>query len=261
MCKVSAAFTERINLSRNEVYGVTKLRNEIYILCHSFPHVICVFEDRLPFRLQKEIKIKEIKEPIDIRSSENDNCLYIADHARKCLWKIIMEIGDVHKIVKWLVLDYKPTSLSMSSDGHVLVFSHAWSILKIYGSNAELLRSITLPRDIKKSIHAVEIPTGNFIILHWWMDEKAAEDGRNGDWLTVISEVSRDGQMVVRRFIPSNEAHELNAPEYLSLDSDDGVFVADRGNNRVILLDSDLKWNQIICPTNEENGSISLSIS
>ena len=68
----------------------------------------------------------------------------------------------------------------------------------------------------------------------------------------VISELTRDGQMVIRRFIPSNETQKLNDPRYLSLDSDDRVFVADTGNDRVILLDSDLKWNRILCPTKEE---------
>jgi len=91
------------------------------------------------------------------------------------------------------------------------------------------------------------------------MDEKAAESGEHWEWLNVISEISRDGQMVVRRYIPSNEAQKLNDPEYVLLDTDDQVFVADTGNNRVILLDSDLRWNRIICPTNEENNSIILS--
>lgn len=39
---------------------------------------------------------------------------------------------------------------------------------------------------------------------------------------------------------------------YFVLNSDDRVLVADTENNRVILLDSDLKWTRSICPTNEE---------
>jgi len=69
-----------------------------------------------------------------------------------------------------------------------------------------------------------------------------------------VSELTRDGQMVIRRFIPSNEIHKLIYPAYLALDSDDQVFVADSGKDRVVLLDSDLKWNRILCPTKEEEG-------
>ena len=70
----------------------------------------------------------------------------------------------------------------------------------------------------------------------------------------VLSELTRDGQMVVRRFIPSNEMQKLIHPAYLALDSDDQVFVADSGKDRIVLLDSDLKRNRIICPTKQEKG-------
>ena len=183
-----------------------------------------------------------------------ENVLYVSDLTGKCLWKITIETDDQHQnVIKWLTLDYQPFTLSMSGGGQVLVNSHTGSILRIYGSNAELRQSIQLPRDVEKPIHAVETSVGNFIILHWWMDEKAAESGRNGEWLRVISELSRDGQIVVRRFIPSNEA--LISPRYFSLDSDDRVFAADTDNGRLILLDFDLRWNRDICPANEVNKS------
>ena len=68
----------------------------------------------------------------------------------------------------------------------------------------------------------------------------------------VVSELTRDGLMVIRRFIPSSETQQLDSFSHLSIDSDDRVFVADVYRNRVILLDSDLKLNRILCPTKEE---------
>lgn len=53
--------------------------------------------------------------------------------------------------------------------------------------------------------------------------------------------------MVIRSFVPSGETQELNEPAYLSLDSDNRVFVAVYGIDRVILLDSNLKWNRRVC--------------
>jgi len=67
-----------------------------------------------------------------------------------------------------------------------------------------------------------------------------------------ICELTRDGQMVICRFNPSNETQELNEPQHISLGSDDRVFLADFGSGRVILLDCDLKWNRILCPTEEK---------
>jgi len=85
------------------------------------------------------------------------------------------------------------------------------------------------------------------------LKEKKKKDGKARVMKLVISELTRDGQMVIRRLIPLGETQQLNySGNYLSLDSDDRVFVADRGNGRVILLDSDLNWKQSLCPTKDE---------
>jgi len=68
----------------------------------------------------------------------------------------------------------------------------------------------------------------------------------------VVCELTRDAQLVIRSFIPSNKTQQLGFYPRLSIDSDDRVFVASPGNDRVCLLDSDLKWNRILCPTGEE---------
>lgn len=266
---ISINFTKRLNVGRNEyVLGMTKLRNKIYILCKvgvssaSTPASstvglgsIRVFEDQNSFRFEKEIEISEIEDPSDIGSSENENCLYVSEAVEHCVWKITMEDGDDNKIRKWLIGDNAPHKLSACSDGHLLVISNS-SALMIYGSDANLIRTIQLPTDMKHPLHALKTFTGNFIILHKWRDENEVDTlpGRI-EWerLFVVSELSIDGKTVVRRFIPSNGKQKLNFPAYLALDADDGVFVSDNRNDRVIHLDSNLQWNRVICPTHEEH--------
>ena len=242
---------------------MTKLQDKIYILClpSSSSNVICVFEDRNPFSLRQIFKLAETISPVDIASSEKDNCLYVSDDGENCVWKITRETGDQRKIIKWLTTDYQPRTMSMTSDGKLLMVNSSLSILMIYGSDAKLTQAIQLPREIEDPIHAVETSIGNFIIIHHKWKCKAADNGECGsngrkkeiEW--GISEVTKDGDMVIRRFSSSNETHELNEPRYLSLDSDDQVFVSDEGNHRVILLDSDLKWNRILCPIREGDES------
>ena len=112
MRQITINVTQRIEMSENEeIWGATKLRNEIYILFHSGEFVrnvsrIRVFEDRYPFRLQTDIKTEEIKYPIDIVSSEKENCLYVSDDDENCVWKITRETDDQQKILKWLTTDY-----------------------------------------------------------------------------------------------------------------------------------------------------------
>src|SRR6218665_1782294 len=70
VCPISINFTQRIEIrGYGNLCGVTKLGNKLYVLCQSFPsapNVIRVFEDRHPFRPQKEIELKESKRPFDI---------------------------------------------------------------------------------------------------------------------------------------------------------------------------------------------------
>jgi len=235
------------------------MRNEIYVLCQTYLfHGIRVFEDQHPFRLQKKIHLKDDDLSSDIGSSENENCVYVSYLLETCVWKVVRKTNGKYKITKWLVIDYQPLTLSVLSNGHLLIVGDSLSKLMIYGLDAEFIRSIQLERDIEHPMHAVETSVGNFVILHRWLEEGKQKSESNGKEKVIkwgIYEQTRDGQVVNRRFVPAFEKQRLICPEYLSLDSDDRVFVADKGNGnngRVILLDSDLKWNQIIlCPTKE----------
>ena len=203
--------------------------------------------------------MKETKGPFDIKSSEKENCLYVHDIEEKCVWKVTQEADDQHKITKWLSTEYLPFTLSVSSGGQLLVVGRRTSTLLIYRSDAELLRLVQLPADIKYPLHAVETSFGNYIILHF--SRPTGTDDIDGSWsrgrtdqemVWVVTELARDGEIVIRRFISSNETQEMKYPGYLSLDSDDRVFLTDIRNGFVILLDNDLKWNRILCPSKEE---------
>ena len=271
--QISISFTERIDIQGNRVRGVTKLRNSIYILCLS-GNVIQVFDDRTPFSLQKEIEIKEIKTPGDIFSNETENCLYVCDHREYCIFKITRERDNHHKIIKWLTTDYPLITVSVSSDGQLLMIRHSSNSLMIYGSDAELIRSIPLPGNIICPHHAVQTSIGNYVVIHtqekevvevedsvikeWkrkdWLERSEGGEESNGgrkDMVLVVSELNRDGQMVIRRFIATNEPRHV-FDYYLSVHSDDRVFVADTGNDRMILLNSDLRCYRVLCLTKDE---------
>ena len=69
-----------------------------------------------------------------------------------------------------------------------------------------------------------------------------------------------DKMVIRRRFIPSNEPRQLNCYYYLSIDSDDRVFVADRENARVIPLDSNLNLNRILFSTTEDEDFTTIQL-
>ena len=257
VCPMFVSFPEIRDVGRDEhVIGVTKLRNEIYVLCLSYPvSVIRVFDDRNSLSHEGNIDLRYIQFAFDIGSSKKDNCLYVSDFDEKCVWKITREAENKYKITIWLTIDYKPMTLSVNSDGQLMLIKVPSSILMIYGSEAELLHSIQLNSGIEVPRHALETSAGNFIILHQCVKrDEELEIGSSGRKWWVISEVTRDGQMVIRRFVPSVQTQSFNNPSYLTLDSNDRVFVADFGNSRVIVLEATLKWSRILCSVKEKDN-------
>lgn len=196
------------------------------------PNSIQVYKDRDPFPPDGEIHIEEIQNPEDIASSAKTKCLYVSDMHDKCIWEITL---DDHQVTKWLSNIDWPFTLSVSSDGYLLLLRdmHAQQrnvgLLEIYGTEARLIRSLPLPPAIQRPLHAIQKPNGQFAIVHRLMDRQS------GQW--VISHLTSAGQLI-GHFIPKAESL-LDWPFHMALDSeDDRLFVADYWNHRVILCDS-----------------------
>lgn len=235
---VAIKFVQKLDLhgrERDQIAGVAKLQNAILVIYHIHPTVIQVFQDQHPFCLQKIIKQHTILCPEDIVSSEKHQCVYVSD--KKCIWKITSKTDDHFKVTKWYETNAQFT-MSVSSDGQLVIVGNNdfGSFLEIYGSEVQCLYFIKLPNDIQNPRQAVETSTGNFVILHDYTSESNEVELR-------ISELTRSGWML-HRFIPRNDEQQLNVPYQLSLDSDDRVLIADHWKKRMILLNSDLTWNQ-----------------
>lgn len=275
---MTADFTAHIQLKENvleDVIGITKLRNKIYVIgrirAKNKTHVtgksynaICVFDDSHPFYLRDEIKLEDDECLIDIASCENYNCLYVLPLSSKCVWKMKPIEEMEHTINReWLTFlpqDFRPKLLSMSSDENLLILSrHSHMILRMYASDTKLLLSIQLFLDLQMPCGLVRSANGNFLILHALQKANATEiearqkkDDEQLMW--TVSEVSRDGKTVIHRFNPAVPEHALNESLDrcdICIDSEDRVFVADTLNNRVILLDSSLQWDGVIIPAHK----------
>lgn len=222
---------------RDQIVGVTKLQNTILVISRAPETVIQVFKDQNPFCLQKTIEQSEILWPEDIVSSEKQGCVYISDKESKCIWKIRSKTDHHYEVTNWCNAGF-PFTMSVSSDGQLAMVRSDYlrPVLEIHNSDATLLCSINLPRYIQNPRHAVETSTGSFVILHDWTSISKKVK-------LCISELTRSG-WVFHHFVPQNDEQQLGVPYQLALDSDDRVLVADHWNYRMILLNSDLTWNQ-----------------
>jgi len=85
--------------------------------------------------------------------------------------------------------------------------------------------------------HAVESPTGTFVVAH----RNTQLDQRQ------VSEVNTEGQ-VLRQFSGS-----LGGPVRIAIDSQGHILVADYGNRRILLLDDQLALRRIIVDEHQLN--------
>jgi len=99
------------------------------------------------------------------------------------------------------------------------------------------LRRVGLP-DYMEPLHAVESPTGTFIVGH-----SNTQLGR-----CRVSEVSTEGQ-VLRQFSSSS----LSEPEHIAVDRQGNIFVADSDKHHILLLDAQLSLRRVIINTRQLN--------
>lgn len=254
-------FKATLDVRKTGTNIVTKLWNDIYVINVPEAHDIdCssemyVFEGRAPFRLLRRLDLKEeVHFPLDFASNEREKSLYILSigrdevryihrnfgHKDESSWKLVKggkKLGL--NLVKWIKFgdDFKPKSMSVSKSGRLLMVSDEPSpSLRVYGpADAQLLQSVFLPRDIKRPLHAVELSSGHFVVYHQTL---------------AVCLLSRDGKTIIRSYRPEND--EQRTGGRLCVDSNDRVFVADTYNHRVILLDSNLLWKQVLISTIEQ---------
>lgn len=253
-------FKATLNVRKTGTNIVTKLWNDIFVINVPEAHDIeCgpemyVYEGCVPFKLLRQLELKEVHFPLDFASNENESSLYILSIGRtdayymhrngqkdESCWKRAHVKGGEKlglNLTKWIQFgnDFKPKSMSVSKCAQLLMVSdEPFPSLRVYGPDAQLLHSIFLPRDIKILLHAVELSSGNFVISHQTL---------------AVCLLSRDGSTVIRSYRPENDEQRLGGR--LCIDSNDRVFVADTYNHRVILLDSSLLWKQVLISTIEQ---------
>jgi len=201
---------------------VTQLRDVVYVVCCWFK-AIRRYNATTHQRLA-DIDARDLKTLHDIVACELTCQLYVIDWARR-VWQVSPDGVDTQRW--WVLLETsKAYTLSVTSS-RLLVTSFSDNQL-IQFDAADLVR-VRLP-DYMDAHHAVESPTGTFIVTH-----------RNTQLNQFqVNEVSTEGQ-VLRQFSGS-----LCWPQHIAVDRQGNIFVADNGNGRILLLDAQLALRRVI---------------
>jgi len=218
--------------------GVTQLHDVVYIVCH-LSSTIKRFSATSRQRLT-DINVKDLREPQDIAACERTYQLYIADSG--CVWRVSSDGAFVkHWLPKIPSDTFKPHRLSVTSS-RLLVMSLDSKQLIQYDADGDELMRVRLP-DYMDPRHAVESPTGTFIVSH-----------RNAQLRQLrgqVSEVNIEGQ-VLRQFSGSRLS-SLGVTPHVAVDSQGNVFVADSDNCRISLLDARLELCRVIVDEHQLN--------
>jgi len=213
------------------VQGVTLSHDVVYIVCRSSA-AIRTFSATTQRRLT-DINVKDMRRPQDIAACESQ--LYVTDNW-ECIWRVSSQGKDIKRCWTKSPSDrFQPEGLSATSS-HILVTSRVTDELMQLDAAGEERRRLPLP-DYMKPWHAVESPTGTFVVGHYKTQLKQCQ----------VSEVNTEGE-VLRQFSGS-----LSYTSHIAIDSHGNILVADERNRRILLLDAHLALRRVIIDERQLN--------
>ena len=221
----------------NYVWGVTQLHDVVYVVCGA-SSTIRRFNATTHQPLT-EINVKDLSLPRDIVVCERTSQLYVAEF-HECVWRVSSDGTDIkHWLPKSPDDTFKPDTLSVTST-RLLVTSWHTRQLRQFDADGDELRRVQ-PPDHMEPRHAVESPTGTFIVSLYNKQLKQCQ----------VVEVNTGGE-VLRQFSGSRLA-SLGATLHIAVDSHGNIFVADSVNRHILLLDDHLSLRRVIIDEHQLN--------
>ena len=93
-----------------------------------------------------------------------NRCLYASDYDNDKVYRVELESGS-DNAVSWPVVR-SPANLSVNSHHDLIVVSRYDPKLQIYSTDGLMLQDIQLQADIEFFINAVQLPTGDFVVIY-----------------------------------------------------------------------------------------------
>lgn len=226
-----------LDVSDRSVAGVAMLSNRLYLVCQGV-NIVFVFGTDDPFPKLDEINIPEVSWPWDICACAKTARLYVTDFLNACVWCFKPEDG---KVVRWLNGLAQPYTLSVMSDGRVLITRQGHpSTLDAVDSDASLLWTLDLPEEVEIPNHAIESSKGTYIVSYGGADTTTQG----------ILELDEHGKVLCSY---PEDGSKLDRPYHVTQDESGRILVADYYNNRVIRLEQELGLDRVLV-SQEKDG-------
>jgi len=207
------------------VGGMTSLGEEVFAVRYNHQQKIEVY-DAKTFTLQRHITVPGLgSEAYGLAVCPHNNCLYASDFSNSILHRVALSGSNA--VMKWSVASC-PLGLSVNSEHNLLVVCQNVRKLQTFTTRGTLLQNIQLQADIQYPLHAVQLPTSQFLVSHFGSLHRVCLVGVDG---AVVR--SYGGQK-------GSQLTQMNGPTGLAVDREGRVLVADPGNNRLLVIDQSL---------------------
>ena len=221
------------------VGGVTSLGDDVFVLPYFSSEKIEVY-DAKTFTFQRHIVVLGLgRFSYGLAACPHNSCLYACDHYDDSMHRV--ELSGSNAGMKWSVARC-PVGLSVNSEHNLLVVSSDERKLQIFATRGTLLQNYQLQDDIERPLHAVQLPTGQFLVSHSGLLGLHRDiDAKKPTVLDRVCLVGVDGA-VVRSYggKRGSQLTQMYGPRGLSVDREGRVLVADRNNDRLLVIDQSL---------------------
>jgi len=230
-------YTTVLKTSSDGVLGVTSVGDELFVLLYRVDNQVAVYSIN-DYRLLRHLHLPRLKKHYwnDLTSCVRHKCLYASDYDNSCIHRYVLG-SKLTATTKWS-LPGNPFGLSVTLSCNLLVTCRSPNkLVELSVDSGQCVRKITLQSGIEYPWHGVQLATGQYVVCH-------------GHWLTLhrVCIVDDDGR-VTRSYGGQRgfDVAQLNWPRHLAVDEDSQfIFVADRFNDRVVMLSPTLEFVRYI---------------
>jgi len=222
------------------VHGLTSDTIHEYNL-ETFEHI-----QGIQIKGSKEVHIE------DIVTAPSVDCLYASDSSNACVWRVIFVDGKDENKFEQMQISAKQVSLSQT--GQLLTLSDIPPMLALFFDQRDTRHAVSrsyilLGEHMQHPLHVVQLKetteSNNYLISY------SSENDGQSHGVCLVSELG--GIEMAYDDVCGSGEMKLNNPCHIATDIEGHVFVADAGNHRVLMLDSNLSIIQVLV-TQEDDG-------
>jgi len=207
------------------VTAVTSLGDEVFVVRSQCCQGVEVY-DAGTFTLQHRLQVPGLSGGSrGLAACASNKCLYASDYLHDLIHRL--DLSGSNAATRWSVGRY-PEGLTVSIDRNVLVVIGGKRKLQQFTTHGSRLRTIQLQPGIVSPSQVIQLSSGQFVI----------SDERSEHGVCLVD----DKGAVVRSFggTRGSGLTKMNEPAGLAVDKHGNILVADKLNNRLLVLDPTL---------------------